>query len=113
MFPHLELFALTVSWVFFLFFLCQIMAAVASPVSPRFVMLKWVYIIRDKDQNDVTTRCFDVSTVYDAEYLNDYPSNLKLSDNDAKKFGFLIKLGYQLYFKCISSLMFNEHKKPY
>ena len=72
-------------------------------------------IIRDEDKNDLTMKCFDVSKVYDAEncYLNDFPSHLRLSDSDCNKFGFLIKLGYQLYFKCISSLMYNEEKKPY
>ena len=50
--------------------------------------------------------------VYDADncYLNDFPSDMRLSDNDSTNFGFLTKLGYQLYFKCILSLMYNEHK---
>ena len=89
--------------------------AAASPVSPRFVMLKWVYIIQDEEQNNVTMKCSDVSKMYDADncYLNDYPSDMRLIKNDSKNFGFLIKLGYQLYFKCISSLMYNEDKKPY
>ena len=93
------------------------MVVAASPVSPKFVLVKWVYIIREEDSNEVKMRCFDVSKVYDEEscYLNDYPIDLKFSDGDSKKFGSLIKLGYQLYFKCISSVMYTEEeeKKPY
>ena len=103
------------NFVFFGIFSCQIMAAPASPITSKFVMVKWVYIIREEEENQVQMKSFDVSRVYDEEscYLNDYPSELKFSDGDSKKFGFLIKLGYQLFFKCISSVMYTAHKKPY
>ena len=89
--------------------------AAASPVTPKFILLKWVYIIREEDTNDVSMTSFDVSQVYDEEncYLNDYPGNLKLSEKDARNFGFLIKMGYQIYFKCISSVMRTENNKLY
>ena len=89
--------------------------AAASPVSPRFILLKWVYIIREEDSNEVSMTSFDVSQLYDEEncFLNDYPGDLKLSEHDCKNFGFLLKLGYQMYFKCISSLMYNSNNKPY
>ena len=93
-----------------------LMVAAASPVSPKFVMVKWVYIIQEEDSKEVKMKSFDVSKVYDEKscYLNDYPSGLRFSENDSKKFGFLIKLGYQLYFKCILSVMYTEEeKKPY
>ena len=53
------------------------MAAAASPVSPKFVLVKWVYIIQEEDSNEVKMRCFDVSKVYDEEScylcLEDFP----------------------------------------
>ena len=66
------------------------MVGVASPITPKFVLVKWVYIIREEDNNQVQMKSFDVSKVYDEEscYLNDYPSDLKFSDGDSKKFGF-------------------------
>ena len=60
---------------------------------------------------------FDVSQVYDDEncYLNDFPSELRLSEFDSHNFGILIKLGYRLYFKCISGIMYTEEPelRPY
>ena len=73
-------------------------------------MLKWVYIVREEDESDIKMDHFDVSQIYDDVncYLNDFPSDLRLSEFDAHNFGVLIKLGYRLYFKCISGVMFTE-----
>ena len=68
--------------------------ALASPVTNKYMMLKWVYIVRE-DPN-VKMEHFQVSQLYDALhcFLNDYPSDLRLSEFDAHNFGILIKLGY-------------------
>ena len=89
--------------------------ASASPVTHKFLMLKWVYIVPESDQIQEKMPCFDVSQVYDEEncYLNDYPGDLKLSEQDAKNFGFLIKLGYRVYFKCISSQVVTNTGRKY
>ena len=89
--------------------------ASASQVSNKFLMLKWVYIVREEDKSDIKMDHFDVSQIYDDVncYLNDFPSDLRLSEFDAHNFGVLIKLGYRLYFKCISGVMFTEDGRPY
>ena len=91
--------------------------ASASPVSNKFLMLKWVYIVREEEDSDIKMDHFHVSQIYDDVncYLNDFPSDLRLSEFDAHNFGVLIKLGYRLYFKCISGIMYTEEPelRPY
>ena len=84
--------------------------ASASPVTNKFMMLKWVYIVRDEEESDIKMDHFQVSQLYDDNYcfLNDFPSELTLSEFDAHNFGVLIKLGYRLYFKCISGIMHTD-----
>ena len=89
--------------------------ASASPVTNKFMMLKWVYIVRDEEESDIKMDHFQVSQLYDDNYcfLNDFPSELRLSEFDAHNFGVLIKLGYRLYFKCISGIMHTDDGRPY
>ena len=89
--------------------------ASASPVTNQFMMLKWVYIVQDEEESDIKMDHFQVSQLYDDNYcfLNDFPSELRLSEFDAHNFGVLIKLGYRLYFKCISGIMHTDDGRPY
>ena len=91
--------------------------ASASPATNKYMILKWVYIVRDEGAEDPNVKMehFQVSQLYDDMhcFLNDYPSHLRLSEFDAHNFGILIKLGYRLYFKCISGIMLTESNRPY
>ena len=89
--------------------------AQASPVTPKFLMAKWAYIVREEGENEAKMQSFDVSQVYDPDecYLNDFPSELKFSEGDRLRLGFLIGLGYRIYFKCISSAMYTNEGKFY
>ena len=78
-----------------------------SPLKRRFVVIRWVYV----ECLDVTMNNFSTGQILESietECETELKSTrrqawrLKLSDRDSYFFGFLMKYGYQLLFKCIS-----------
>ena len=58
---------------------------------------------------------FEVSQVYDDQncFMNNYRSELRFAERDVRNFGFLIRIGYRIYFKCISNVMYTEQGEPF
>ena len=90
-----------------------------SPISDDYIIIRWLYIEQD-NSNPFYSGCmknFDIEELILLDRMNprkvnvDSYTHIKLSHRDVFMFGFLLNLGFRLYFKCISDEFIGKDKK--